>query len=715
MSNDNNRKATQIDPGWRDTSVSARKATEIDEGWRTNRIFEGYYETQDEFKDAIAKLVELKSGTGNTYKVKTTISKAGGESIILLCTDPGGEEVVAKVYYEPVISLESAISSRAAVLEYMKTEEGKRYTLAVTDYGVFNFGESKYYFEVMPYCESADISNGKHYSFEQLVDITRQLNDALHSIHNAGIIHRDIKPENLYEIDGQIKIGDFGIAKNGAQGRSVVTSHIVGSVGYASPETSRYINNEKSDYYSLGVTLATLYEGHFVFENMTFEMQSLAQESERLPLTRNDPNREQLENLLNGLCRVDLKRRFGYEDVKCWLADHNYTGGEADEVWPKAFRLFNEVYRDEKSLFYGITKDQEHWEEAKKMLYSKIIEQFFMSFRTDLARTAQIVDEQYRATNPDKGLSVFLKRLFAPGPIVWRGYTFNGLSELGNKMVATKKPSVYSELLKNQCISHWLKNTEGITVDDRTVQLVDSIESLSAAEPEVACYWFGNSFAPKRMLKICDHTVSSINEMIDALFKVPNDFYQLDGYEKLISKLDGADLYGFLYSFGYKEIVEKVWGCIGSCDKFNKVTVLMSMLDDIAIKSKANPDIIRHFFVNYGPVGLYAYVRAQVKESVYVAMDADGQRVLDKIMNFKAPLSGNVNQLLSAYAPLIDAEEEMRCILIDNPYCIISGVYESQGILCTNLAGCYAFKIFDRKAPLGFCAWIESAKGGMKL
>ena len=282
------RRATEVDEGWRAATSSGRQATQVDAGWRKeiadtldpenvmNSATANYFATIDEFKGAVEKLSELKSSLGNIYPVKKTISRAGGESIILLCSDPDGNDVVAKVYYEPVNGAGSSISSRSHVLEYMGTEEGKKYTLAVTEIGVVEFGESKYYFEIMPYCASTDLSDDGAYSFEQLIEITRQLNEALHSMHLAGIIHRDIKPENLYEFDGQYKLGDFGIAKNGAQGRSRVTEHILGTEGYRAPEATRYVYSPASDYYSLGVTLASLFEGHFIFDNMTYEMQVLA-------------------------------------------------------------------------------------------------------------------------------------------------------------------------------------------------------------------------------------------------------------------------------------------------------------------------------------------------------------------------------------------------------------------------------------------------------
>lgn len=720
------RRATEVDEGWRGGKTGGgRRATEVDEGWRKEisstldpaDVMSGAtantFSTIAEFKDAVEKLPELKSSKGAVYPVKKTISKAGGESIILLCSDPNGNDVVAKVYYEPVNGAGSSISSRSRVLEYMGTEEGKRYTLAVSDIGLVAFGDSRYYFEIMPYCASTDLSDDGAYSFDRLVEIARQLNEALHSIHQAGIIHRDIKPENIFMIDGQVKLGDFGIAKNAAPGRSNITVHILGTEGYAAPEASRYIFSEKSDYYSLGVTLASLFEGHYIFESLDYEMLAWAQENERLPLKRVDPNREQLENLLNGLCRINAKQRFGYEDVKRWLEDHNYTGGGMTEEWEKPFRMLGEVYSDEKSMFYGITKDEQHWEEAKTMLYSKFIEHFFMSFRTDLARSAQVADELYRANSRDRGLSVFLKGLYAPGPIVWKGYTFTSLAELGGKMAATKTPAAYGELLQNRCISHWLSNTEGISVDDATLKLVKAIEDFSDSEPEAACYWFGNAFAPGRMLSICGRRVATIDGLVKAMFSVPRVFYQADGYEKLLDRVVGADLYGFLYSFGYRSVIENVWKHLGSCDTFNKVANLISMMDTIAVKAGADPAPIRSFFLYYGPLGIATYTRSMASK-VYRALDSDGRQILSRIADFKAPAAGSVSELFRAYTPLVQDVDKLRRNLVENPHCILTGVYEGKGVICTNLVGCFAFKIFDRKAPLGFHAWIEAANGGGK-
>jgi serine/threonine protein kinase len=726
------RRATVADPGWRAKEKSSgRQATVVDTGWRNqvgdmldptnvmNQATANAFATIEEFQEAVSKLSELVSTTNQTYAVKSVLSCKGGESVILLCTAPDGTDVVAKVYYEPVNSAGSSISARTRVLDYMRTEEGQKYTLAVNEIGLVTFDRSRYYFEIMPYCPEGDLSKEKPLSFAQIVKLTRILNEALHSIHKADILHRDIKPENLYHKDGTVVIGDFGVARLVKAG---VTRHTVGTDRYRAPETvlavtaddTAFYFDEKCDYYSLGVTLGTLFEGHQVFDGLDGGMVTLAIRNGRLPLTREDKNRDKLENLLNGLCRFDSRYRFGYEDVKKWLADHNYTGGVLDEEWPRPFRMLNEEYRDEKSLFFGITKDEAHWKEGLDLLYGKFFENFFISFRTDLARAAQVADELYRTKDADKGLAVFLKNLYAPGPIVWRGYTFQGLEDLGSRMAKTALPGNYAKLLQNGYISHWLKNTEGIKCGESTVKLVAKMEQAAEKEPELACYWFGNSFAKEKYLFLCGTEVSGLEELFPALFGNACDFYTNNGLEKLMDRKAGSDLYGFLFSYGYRPMIDHVWDTIGKMDKFYQAHALFGMMESIAVKAHCDADVIRSFYVNYGPIGGAVYTQRLIADggdAVYMPLDANGKRILSAIREFHTDGGDSIQMLYQKYSPLIDKVEELRKILMDNPYRVSSGIYEKKGVICTNLKGSFAFELYGRLAPLGYHARITDNGG----
>jgi serine/threonine protein kinase len=55
-------------------------------------------------------------------------------------------------------------------------------------------------------------------------------------LHNQNIIYRDIKPENIMiDMNGNLKIADFGLSKEGIRGNDLATTYC-GSPEYMAPE-----------------------------------------------------------------------------------------------------------------------------------------------------------------------------------------------------------------------------------------------------------------------------------------------------------------------------------------------------------------------------------------------------------------------------------------------------------------------------------------------
>ncbi len=113
------------------------------------------------------------------------------------------------------------------------------------------------------------LATRKRFTPAEATRVIRAAAEGLGHAHKRGIIHRDIKPGNIMMTrDGQVKVSDFGLARDVLQGHDIIGSgHSLGTPRYMAPEQA--LGEEPtaaSDLYSLAATYYALLTGHAAFD-----------------------------------------------------------------------------------------------------------------------------------------------------------------------------------------------------------------------------------------------------------------------------------------------------------------------------------------------------------------------------------------------------------------------------------------------------------------
>jgi serine/threonine protein kinase len=160
--------------------------------------------------------------------------------------------------------------------------------------------------------------------------LLRQLAEAVHYLHQRGLVHRDIKLENvLLDSDGNAKLVDFGFARFMAPVER--STSFCGTRPYAAPELHlrKAYEGTPVDWYALGAVLFAALVGKMPF------VSDLAALSSHIVYPDSASPSTAARDVVRTLLEPDPIRRAGYDECvqSAWLRDEQWTWTNKDIVY----------------------------------------------------------------------------------------------------------------------------------------------------------------------------------------------------------------------------------------------------------------------------------------------------------------------------------------------------------------------------------------------
>ena len=496
----------------------------------------------------------------------------GGEATLFFCKHEGSDEkLVAKIYhnYANVTDETEYLKLREEISEFLidHSDVNKYHLLPVVDYAMIEIEiggnvAKRYYVDIIPYCESGDLDNEKITYNDLKKEFIPAINTALTTLHENSYVHRDLKPANLFSFNNQLVIGDFGAMCRITNAGVRLTQVHIATYGYAAPETSDGLILPATDYYSFGMTLASLFKGEFLFseyqesnaQEIVVEMRKIRQ-TKKLPL-KFTGDEIKLENLIVGLLMFDFDQRCDKNGIESWLKTGNWKGQNQMDVLPSE-GTFPRPFKAKEGAIYTYEELSEymnnHWREARgHILDSQTIAPFFGGFDQSLKVDIDSIVSQHkkRKISDDVAIAQVLY-LICPKTFYYKGLCFADFKAF-LQYISENETAFRSEckaILKEKLISWWLKkyaktNPNEANAYKALIEKIERAEELMDKHPHIGyCYFAAIS---------SDNTLSirkSVfhGENIDEIFAYHSD--KLDFFRNFDNFYETRDMFtAFLLS-----------------------------------------------------------------------------------------------------------------------------------------------------------------------
>eukprot|EP00397_Hematodinium_sp_SG-2012_P006571 GEMP01006605.1.p1 GENE.GEMP01006605.1~~GEMP01006605.1.p1 ORF type:complete len:343 (+),score=57.30 GEMP01006605.1:163-1191(+) len=181
---------------------------------------------------------------------------------------------------------------------------------------IYAFQTPKKLYFVLEYCVGGELffhlSRAERFSEGRSRFYASELFLAIQHLHSLDIIYRDLKPENiLLDVDGHVKLTDFGLSKEGIKDNYSAKS-MCGTPEYLAPEILEKRGHGKAvDWYSLGALIYEMLTGLPPY--YTRDREKLFDRIRRAELSFPSDMSAAAKSLCQGLLHRDPNRRLGGE------------------------------------------------------------------------------------------------------------------------------------------------------------------------------------------------------------------------------------------------------------------------------------------------------------------------------------------------------------------------------------------------------------------
>lgn len=544
-----------------------------------------------------------------------------------------------------------------------------------------------------------------------------ELSQAIELLHTElGIVHRDIKPQNVYLYDKQIVLGDYGSARSLAGFDNRQTNTMTRSDGYT-PGRGGMVD-PRNDWYSFGYTIWTLYEGNvhplqeFMDDGTLFDRLETGE-----PADFNHPDDATLGNLLQGLTFELSGERFGYEEVKDWIADSDHfyrklptmDAGSAR----KPYEFAGKSYSDPVLLARALASN---WDEAKLRMSQKQLENLMGDWGENDLQTKihQLVEEDIQtATNPDLAIACVIYEMSDGKIMSWRGedvsltsaaeslparITDMGVDKIDRYALLSGLDGTSSSgVLPSGFISRILSCEKN--PDSERARLASDIHDLEllarqSSDPHFAACLFKGLLTPN------DRKHAVAQNALKSLLQQPSSFFDMCASPRLFDEF----LLCFAGDVEMSSIISARSGATrdGSVDS----DTVLDFIDKVA----DNHDVVRSFYRRFG--GYAAWIWLAGNTDLYEALQGStGEAAIIALRGLKPASGASVSTLIELGSNARLEGIKLRGDMEATPVPYVYGWQNDSrfGTRPATLDSLFCAQVGNDVVPRGYVNWLSSA------